>query len=547
MLLDYAEALFLKHALVSLQAVLSAIKRTALKVSTTQSTAGLDNSVFRSGVEVSSPEARRTPRRVEVYSFFVAAAIAAFYLVSSIYIASRRLFWFDEIFTVRIAWLPHWATIWTVLGHAVDSQPPLYYLIVRSFDRVFGYSEVVARLPSALALTAGLLVTFDCARRLTNGLHGLIALCTLTCSIVLFYGYEARPYAIYFMISALALWIWTATKADSKRSAIFFGTAFFLGVAIHYYFVLCLIPYAIWEVLHWRPWQPPSQKLIAGVVGAAVPVILFYPLISSFAREFSRSFKAHTYLGALEDIFSHLFPLGFFLLPLIVLWLVIVSARSKEESIVLPLMQSGESLGWLFLCLPLAGFALAEWKTGAFSPRYFVSALPGIAVAFSCWLWRQFRKSVLISLGIFLLLMCAGLTREVSVLRNPDDPSEQSAKTMKYLELESRLHKEGKHLLLFSSPLLYMQAQYYSRHPDDCILLLPPRFQLEPRYQPQLGVLQMSRYFPLHVEKPPYELREHIQDAAVIQPTRDILGALKDAGFDLEMRSSAPLEVYYLK
>jgi 4-amino-4-deoxy-L-arabinose transferase-like glycosyltransferase len=95
-----------------------------------------------------------------VWSLIAALLMAAFYLITSLYIDSHRLFWYDEIFTVRIAWLPHWTTIWAALHHAIDAQPPLYYLVVRTFGKLFGHSEVAARLPSSLAMVAGLLITF---------------------------------------------------------------------------------------------------------------------------------------------------------------------------------------------------------------------------------------------------------------------------------------------------------------------------------------------------------------------------------------------------
>ena len=161
-----------------------------------------------------------------VWSWAAAALLAVFYFATSIYIASHRLFWYDEFFTVHIARLPRWVTIFKALAHGVDSQPPIYYMLVRMSDKLLGHSEVAARLPSTLAMAAGLLITFDCARRLTNGLHGLIALSFLTCSFLPYYGYEARPYALLFMLSALAFWIWACTRYDSKWGAFFLARCF---------------------------------------------------------------------------------------------------------------------------------------------------------------------------------------------------------------------------------------------------------------------------------------------------------------------------------
>ena len=275
-------------------------------------------------------------------------------------------------------------------------------MVVRLFGDLFGNSEVAARLPSALAFAVGLLLIFDCARRLTNGLHGLIALSVATCSFLPYYGYEARSYAIYFMLSALALWVWLCTRDDKKSSAILFGVVLCLGVTMHYYFVLCLVPYAIWEILRGKRGQLASPKLVAGFVGAIVPAALLSPIILSFSHKFSTGFWNRPSFGELRAIFPQLFPDGLFLLVLIVIWIVL--SDSDKKNVALQPMESGEAIGWLFLCIPLVGFLLAEWKTNAFFSRYFISVLPGVAVAFSCWVWRHFRNVSLVSMGIFLLL-----------------------------------------------------------------------------------------------------------------------------------------------
>src|SRR5271157_2474116 len=195
-----------------------------------------------------------------VWSFAAAAALAAFYFATSVYIASHRFYWFDELFIVRIAQLPSVTSMWQALAHASDTMPPGYHLLMRILGKGFGYREVAMRAPSALAMIAGLLLTFDCARRLTDGLHGLIALSLLTCSFLPYYGYEARPYAFYFMLSALAFWIWTCTREDGNWSAFFFGAVLCLAVTMHYYAVLNIVPYALWEIVRWKPGKRPSRK-----------------------------------------------------------------------------------------------------------------------------------------------------------------------------------------------------------------------------------------------------------------------------------------------
>ncbi len=330
----------------------------------------------------SSKTLRDDEHLTRLWTFIVAALLAVFYFVTSIYIASHRVFWFDELFTLHIARLPSLSAIWSALGNGVDALPPTYYMLVRVFDSLFGPGDVAARLPSALAMAIGLLLIFDCSRRLTDGLHGLIALCVATCSFLPYYGYEARSYAIYFMLAALSLWAWTYDEAGRRWPTILFGAAFFAGVCFHYYFAMGLVPYVLWELLRWKPGHRPSAKLIAGIVGSIIPILLLSPLILSFSRKFAGGYWNRPSFNELRAIFSQLFPDGLFLLALITVWIVLAGSDSEMENTLQP-MQSAEAIGWLFLTIPLAAFLVAEWKTNAFYSRYFIGVLPGVAVAFA--------------------------------------------------------------------------------------------------------------------------------------------------------------------
>lgn len=486
------------------------------------------------------------PSRASVkLSFLAAAILATFYLASSLYIAAHRLFWFDEIFTVGIARLPHSATIWAALGHAADSMPPVYYLIVRLFEKVFGQRELAARLPSALAMAAGLLITFDCARRLSDGLHGLIALSVLTCSYLPYYGYEARSYAIYFMLAALSLWTWACTSNDDLWPALAFGGALFFAVTVHYYAVLLLVPYALWELAHWKAGQRPSLKFIAGVAGIVLPVFLFLPVILPFARQFSPGFWARPTFHQLQATLPALFPDGLFLLVLIALWIVLL-ARGKALAV--SAMSAGEAVGWLFLAMPLAGFALAEWKTNAFVDRYFIGALPGIAVAFSCLLWRNYRAQRMVAVGALLILATFGMARQISVARHPEAIDSfllQQERTRQFRDLEAMLHNEGKRYIVFPGDLVHLEAAYYSSHPEDCILLLGADGARESNRTRM--ELNLAHYYPLQFWEMD-DLSRHTPETALIDPRPSALQALKEAGFaPLVRMSTSTLEVVYVK
>ena len=494
----------------------------------------------------SSSETKHTVSTLDVVSFSVAAMLAAFYLATSIYIGFHRPFWYDEIVTAHIAGLPHLATILDALSHGADGLPPGYYILAMTAQKLFGSSEVAARLPSALAMTAGLLVTFDCARRLSDGLHGLIALAVLMCSFLPYYGYEARSYAIYFMLSALSLWIWTCMPDDKRWPAIAFGAVLFLAVTIHYYAALLLVPYGLWELYCWKPWQRPSPKLMAGILGVALSILLMSKLMLSYSHQFSNAFSATAWkpsFNALRAVFYDLLPDGLLLVVFVMLWITLAGLRGKEDT-GLNRRQAGESVGWLFLCIPLAGFVLAKWKTNAFIGRYFISALPGIAVAFSCWLWRHFRTARRVSLGVFLILASWGLTHQLKAALYPYDPMGQQAKPRHYLGLQAPLRAEGKRFLVFSYSILHAEVAQYSNHPEDCVLLLPsdPAQQtIQNRME-----LNLARYYPLEFWTFD-DLKMHASEVALIEPTPEVLDELRQAGFKITVRYPRPMEVVYLQ
>jgi hypothetical protein len=481
-------------------------------------------------------------------SYLAAGVLAVFYLATSLYISSQRLLWFDEVFTVHMARLPDWKTLLDALRHGVDSLPPAYYIVVNLSGKLFGKSDVAVRLPSTLAMVATLLITFDCARRLTNGLHGLIAL-AIAASPLAGEGFEARSYAIYVMFAALTLWVWSYDWMSRKWGAVCFGLTLFAAVSFHYYAALLLLPYALWELSRWKPGQVVPLKLIAGIVGVALAIALLLPLIMSFSRQFAAGFWSHPSLSELMEIYSHIFVGGLFVLALSIIWMVLTN--KKRGSGMVPPMNSAEAIGWLFLCVPLAGFVAAELKTNAFAVRYFLGIVPAIAIAISCCLWRHFHNAAAVSLGIFLLIAGWGVGRQLHTALHPD--SVETPGTRDVLAAEDFLSSEGKQYFVLSDPFQFLEVQYYSRHPDQVILLLPADFDrtathsrvsADP-YLHQRVELLLSQYYPLQFWRAE-QLRRHASETALIRPAPEVLQMLTQSGLAVENRLSKPVSVLYV-
>jgi len=238
-----------------------------------------------------------------------------------------------------------------------------------------------------------------------------------------------------------------------------------------------------------------------------------------------------------------MFPNGVLLLALIMVGITVVGAEDK--TVISQPMQPGEAVGWLFLCIPLAGLLLAQ-KTRVFAPRYFIGALPGIAVAFSYWLWRHLRNTAIVSLGIFLLLSTWGVAKQVSRVRDLDSlaVAQRQEGTGQYIRLEDSIRKDGKRFMLFSSVSLYLESEYYSKHPEECVLLRPS--DATQQGPGGLAGWNLAPYYPLHIWRLD-DLGKHARETALIDPQLETVEAMRQAGFQVVTRFSVPLKVLYLK
>lgn len=473
---------------------------------------------------------------------FVGVFLVAFYLLSSLWIASHRRFWYDEISTVLIARLPDCATIRSALNSAADVLPASYFMLVRVFDRALGPAELAARIPSALALAAGLLIVFDCARRLTDNLHALASLALLSCSLLPYYGYEARPYALYFMLAATELWLWVHAPDNRKSSAVLFGVTFFLAFSVHYYSVLCLVPYSAFEASRWKPWRAPSPKLLAGILGVVCGGALFSWQILA-ARTLSRGFWAPPSLGVLLRIFSEFFPFGLFIGAAALLW---IAWTDRPEKLPLDPMLRSERIGWYFLLIPIVGYVLAKLVTNAFYNRYFIGMLPGVALALACALWRYHHKPGL-SAGIVLVMIFIGAGHQVSVMAKPwaiEPPSnkEGTAKLSEALALEAVVMKDGKKSIAVPVDSVFgLEARYYSKHPERYAFVLTPGMGVVARANRNLAQYQPMRFWSLE------DLRAAARDTAMMEPSGEMLKAMIAAGFRIKHLETEHIKIVYLE
>ena len=456
--------------------------------------------------------------------------LAVYFLVTSIYISGHRLFWYDEVFTTLTTRMPDWRTIWRALvADNSDPSPIGFFVVARTFDKLFGPSEIGIRLPSALAMVGGMLLTYDCARRITDSLHGLIAMAVLTCSYLTYYGYEGRSYGLFFLFAAAALWAWIG-----KRSALLLAAVFFFGVLIHYYLVLCLLPLAAEEAYQWRPWRRPSARLIGGVMGALAGLAVLLPQILGSRRAHGGGWWTAQSGRMVPGVFTDIFPTGLFLLALATLWVVL---NDRSGSVTVKPASSAERTGWFALAIPIAGFVMARLVTHAFLDRYFIGLLPGVAVGFSCLLWRRFPDTPRIALGILLLLAGYGVVNQAFAVVHSGEikafgPAQERTRAILAME-EQFVSRGARYIVLDSFDLRLLEVRYYSKHPE--------RYVGWSYFAPAPPV---SRYYPMHLWALD-EIRQHAHEVVFVDPKPESLEVLQQFGIRTAIHTSDPLYIAY--
>jgi len=167
-----------------------------------------------------SPWRRLTWSERHFTPLLVVAGLLA--VVMSLIIGASQSVWFDEAYSILLARQPVGDLLHLT---AVDTHPPFYYLVLKAWAALFGWSEFALRSLSALAaggavVTAGLLV-----KKLFGVRAALVALLFVAFApFLLRYGFEIRMYALASLIGIAATYVLLlATEAKGRRQWLLYG------------------------------------------------------------------------------------------------------------------------------------------------------------------------------------------------------------------------------------------------------------------------------------------------------------------------------------
>jgi mannosyltransferase len=153
-------------------------------------------------------------------------------------------FWYDEAFTpVHVLHASLGATLRSMVH--TENTPPLWYVLIWVFSRVFGTGAIALRLPSAVFGVVTVSLAWAIGRELTGRRATAIAAAAFVAVNPLFvwYSQEARAYGLFVLTSALAMLCFLrARREPTPRRLAGFAASASLALLSHYFAAFLVAP-----------------------------------------------------------------------------------------------------------------------------------------------------------------------------------------------------------------------------------------------------------------------------------------------------------------
>src|SRR5262245_39505241 len=242
-------------------------------------------------------------------TLYTATAAALGFLVTWRF-AHTKPFWFDEIFTLRIACTPTLAEMWSALSSGKEPHPPLTYLAVRASTQAFGEKEWAARLPAMVGFWTMCLCLYAFAARRVSTPFAWLAFLFPIAPDGFRYSVEARAYGLVMGLCGLALIFWQgACERPTRRLRFLIGLSLSLAAAIssHYYAVTMAGPLMLGEAVRSAERRRLDGPVWLALAAGLTPLFLFFPMIQRARSFLQEGFFSRAGLADISPFYTDLF------------------------------------------------------------------------------------------------------------------------------------------------------------------------------------------------------------------------------------------------
>jgi mannosyltransferase len=335
-------------------------------------------------------------------------------------------YWRDEAATLAAVQRP-FGDLVSMLGN-VDAVHGAYYMLIWVVVRLGGTSELVTRLPSALAMAAAAAGVAAIGGRVVSPRAGLFAgLVFATLPKVSWFGQDARSYA---MVTALAvaasyLLVRMLDAGDSRRRWLAAYAACLAGLGVANIFALLIVPaHGLTVALAARQARrrpdaaAAAPSLASWAVAAGLAVAAVSPLIVAAFRERGQiGWIQDAQTGGLASVRQLVGPLAFFeLMVLIMACAIMLSALRGPAAVVAEWPPRLPALCVPWLLLPPAALLAGSAIQPVYTFRYILFCIPAVALLGGAALAAIGRVA---GTAALVMIMLAGLPAQLAE-RGPD-------------------------------------------------------------------------------------------------------------------------------
>jgi hypothetical protein len=373
----------------------------------------------------------------------------------------NQSFWLDEAIGALVV---KNQTLWQILSEFPkhDNHPPLYYLLLKLWSDVFGYSEIALRSLSVVFGVATVYFVFKIAGVFKgNKYFGLLSAFLLATSpLHIYYSQEARMYALAAFLAAGAVYYFL-----TNRWILF--SLFLTGLVFSDYVPIFLVPvFWLWSIIqiknlgYWKKFI--LSHLPIGILGILwAPIFFIQSRGGKWLLEALPAWRKVAGGATIKQaalIWSK-FTLGrISLANKLVQYLLIFLVSIPFLPALFPSVVTREKVKflWLWLTVPLIlGFAASFWFP-AFIYFRFIYVLPAFYLLVS-WGITRFPKKV--AVGLTLTILAVHLGGWGIYISFPSQQREDWREAVAFVE--ERVAKDEMVVFSFTEP--FAPYQWYSK------------------------------------------------------------------------------------
>lgn len=356
--------------------------------------------------------------------------VAAASMLLCIWIGMSQNIWFDEAYSIVTAQQPIDKIIQL---SALDTHPPLYYILLKAWAGIFGWSEMALRSLSVVMYGGSLVFAGLLIRKCFGPKAAVAALMFLVLSPLLMrYGFEIRMYAMASFIGILATYVMVIALEAKKNERVWlwgiYAILVALGVYTLYYMAFLWMAHFVW--LLFMTFRKKSQRNLhkaPWLYAYGVSALLFLPWLPRFGDQLHNSALAP--IGQIMNIqnllgvvsFNFLYqPVWNLNMPLTILLIFIIITLAVVLVRAWHMHEHREYFLLLvsYIAIPVIILMLVSFIRPMYVERYLSHVAIGLMmlVGVAVWLAEQHKpsKAVRICAGLLIVVMAVGFSSLVN-------------------------------------------------------------------------------------------------------------------------------------